>query len=298
MYELTRLNKFGQAFFYQGLTFSSLRPRLLTLKPEGSLVAIGASSAGRPVGLLLAEILSDERSAKMLSIFVVPSHRRQGIATALLKRWEEELALRGCTEAQLVNDLTTRLTTRSSLLEALLRKCHWILSNTELIYNSDSTTNIIQAPFLQKKYVLPSDMEIFLWQEITSKERLVIEQTQRVNSWIEEPLYPFKHEESFEPLNSLGLRYRGEVLGWVLTKRLEVDTIAYNCMFVRKDLQRMGRGIALFVEAIKRQNMANIPKGIWEVNQKNDLMIRFINKYMLPYLTSIEEIRLFSKSLC
>jgi GNAT superfamily N-acetyltransferase len=160
------------------------------------------------------------------------------------------------------------------------------------------TTNIIQAPFLQKKYVLPSDMEIFLWQEITSKERLVIEQTQSVKSWIKEQLYPFKHEESFEPLNSLGLRYRGEVVGWVLTKRLDVDTIAYNCMFVRKDLQRMGRGIALFVEAIKRQNMANIPKGIWEVNQKNHLMIRFINKYMLPYLTSIEEIRLFSKSLC
>jgi GNAT superfamily N-acetyltransferase len=296
MYELTRLNKFGQAFFYQGLTFPLLRPRLLTLKPEGSLVAIGASSAGRPVGLFLAEILSDKCSAKMLSVFVVPSHRRQGIATALLKRWEEELAPRGCTEAQLVDDSTTR----SSLFvpEALLRKCHWILSNTELIYNSDSTTNIIQAPFLQKKYVLPADMEIFLWQEITSKERLVIEQTQSVKSWIKEQLYPFKHEESFEPLNSLGLRYQGEVVGWVLTKRLDVDTIAYNCMFVRKDLQRMGRGIALFVEAIKRQNMANIPKGIWEVNQKNDLMIRFINKYMLPYLTSIEEIRLFSKSLC
>ncbi|WP_424099474.1 GNAT family N-acetyltransferase [Moorena producens] len=298
MYELTRIDKFGQAFLYQPLTFPLFRTKMRTLIPEGSMVAIGASYLNKPVGLVLAEILPDYYCAKILSIFVLPSHRRQGVGTALLNYLERELVIRGCTEAQLLCELDNlKVQSKIFPLKALLRKCNWEFSNTELVYHSDLAT-IFQAPLMRKKISIPSDMQIFSWEEITSKERLTIEQTQREKFWIKEKLYPFKHEENFEPLNSLGLRYKGEVVGWMLTERVALDTILYNCMFVRKDLQKMGRGIMLLVEAIKRQNKANIPNGIWEVNHKNTLMIRFMDRYMLPYLTSRGEIRFFEKSFC
>ncbi len=298
MYELNRLDKFGQVFLYQSLTFPLFRTKMRTLTSEGSLVAIGASNSKKPIGLVLAEILPDSHCAQILSIFVLPSHRRQGVGTALLNYLERELVIRGCTEFELLCELDNfKVQSQLFPLEALLRKCNWNFFNTDLVYRSNLAT-IFKAPFMRKKNYLPSDMHIFSWEEITSKERLTIEQTQRKKFWIKETLYPFKYEENFEPLNSLGLRYQGEVVGWMLTERISVDTILYRCMFVRKDLQKMGRGIALLVEAIKRQNQANIPNGIWEVNHKNTLMIRFIDRYMLPYLTSRGEIRLFEKSFC
>ncbi|NEP34047.1 GNAT family N-acetyltransferase [Moorena sp. SIO3B2] len=298
MYELTRIDKFGQAFFYQPLTFPLFRTKMRTLTPEGSMVAIGASYLNKPVGLVLAEILPDYNCTKILSIFVLPSHRRQGVGTALLSFLERELVVRGCTKAELFCELYDfKIQSKIFPLEALLQKCNWRLSNIELVYRSD-LVKIFQASFMKKTKLLPSDMQIFSWEDITYKERLIIEQTQMDKSWIKETLYPFKYEENFEPLNSLGLRYRGEVVGWMLTERVAVDSILYNCMFVRKDLQKMGRAIALLIEAIKRQNKANIPNCIWEVNHKNTLMIRFIDRYMLPCLTSRGEIRLFEKSFC
>ncbi|MGB5631614.1 MAG: GNAT family N-acetyltransferase, partial [Waterburya sp.] len=73
--------------------------------------------------------------------------------------------------------------------------------------------------------------------------------------------------------------------------------IYYNCMFVRRDLQKLGRGIYLFINAIRLQAKAEIPKGIWRVNFNNSSMLRFVKKHMIPYTNSLEEVSCSSKLL-
>ncbi|NEO79041.1 GNAT family N-acetyltransferase [Moorena sp. SIO4G3] len=296
MYKIKKLNKYGEVFFYQHLSLPEFRAQLRELKSKSSFLAIGASYLDKPVGLIVAEILPNNRLAKIRSLFVTSAHRGQGVGTLLLTSLEKELVVRGCTKADFFYELDIIKKSISIKLAALFEKCHWSLINVDLIYSSN-LKKIYQSAFIHKENLLPSDMQIFPWKEITTQEKLVIKQTEKENCWIEEGLNPFKYEKNFESLNSLGLRYRGVVVGWMLTERVAVDTISYNCMFVRKDLQKMGRGIALFIEAIKRQKEANIPNGIWFVNQKNNLMIRFVNKYIFPCLTSIKEERVYSKLL-
>ena len=67
---------------YDALTFPSLKKRQQTFKQRGPLVGISASVAGEMVGLAIAEIAPTKENipeAEVLSLFVLPEYRRQGI---------------------------------------------------------------------------------------------------------------------------------------------------------------------------------------------------------------------------
>ena len=293
MYTLNRIDNPLTGFVYQGFTFPRFRPHLEVLKPEGSTVAIAASDSDLPVGLVLAEILPDGKSAEVLSIFVGQKYRELGIGTSLLMRLEEELFSRGCTNVHLA--YTTGKPTTSTL-EHLLKKCHWTLPEARTIVCKSTTDKIADAPWMQKS-TLPAAYTVFPWVEITAEERRAIAQQQAAEPWIPSQLIPFVSEKDLEPLNSIGLRYQGQVVGWVITHRLAPDTIRYTCSFVRQDLQKMGRIIPLYVKAIQLQEKAGIPNGIWTVPFMYTSMVNFVQKRMAPYMISIEESKASWKSL-
>ncbi len=56
MYTIHHLNNAFTALIYQPLTYPLFRPRLQSLKPQDSTVAIAASDSGKPIGLAVAEI--------------------------------------------------------------------------------------------------------------------------------------------------------------------------------------------------------------------------------------------------
>jgi len=101
MYKLVRINNIATALLYCKLTSPQLRTQLQNISPEGNILAVGATESNRVVGLIFAEIWSDNKTAQVLSIFVVPTHRNRGIGTALLTYLEKELFLRGCTKVKL-----------------------------------------------------------------------------------------------------------------------------------------------------------------------------------------------------
>lgn len=293
MYSITRIHDSLTSLAFQALTFPRYRVRLQLLKPSGSIVAIAATFQDHPVGLALAEILPDGITAEILSIFVVLQHRQRGIGTSLLSHLQTELVLQGCTNAQLV--YTTSQPT-APMLERLLQQNHWTSPQPRMILCNTTIDKIAQAPWMQKSK-LPSSYEIVPWMDITAAERADIAQRQALKPWVPPALMPFQNEVNLEPLNSLGLRYQEQVVGWLLTHRLAADTIRYTCSFVRQDLQKLGRIIPLYVNAIQRQIDAEIPKGIWTVPFGYPAMVSFVRQRMAPYMIAIAESRISAKNL-
>ncbi|MGF1933494.1 MAG: GNAT family N-acetyltransferase [Nostoc sp. ChiQUE02] len=78
---------------YEAFTFPSLQTRWQTQPQRGELLGISAAEAGEMVGLAIAELLPDQ-TAELLSLYVLPSCRRQGIGTRLVKHLEQSLAER------------------------------------------------------------------------------------------------------------------------------------------------------------------------------------------------------------
>ena len=281
---------------YQSFTFPLYRVRLQRLMPQGNNVAIGAVEGDRPVGLLLAEI--EPTAAIVLSLYVTPAHRQRGIATALLNQLEQmvmqqKILQRQVKELQLVY-MTGKPTTVA--LERLLQNSHWALPETSMIV-CKSTTDRIAAALWMKQYPLPSAFQICPWVEITAAEVQQVEQQQADRPWIPADLAPSRQEGRLEPINSLGLRHQGQLIGWVLTHRLDASTIRYTCSFICPDFQRMGRLVPVYVEAIRRQHQAGIPNGIWTVPVHHPAMFNFVKNRMAPYMTSVEETRRITKRL-
>ncbi len=292
MLSLTRLASFGAGFLYSSLTYPIYRPQLQTINSDGHTVAIGASIGGNPIGLVLAEIQED-KSAKVLSLFVIQSYRHQGIGTALLTRLETELYSKGCTNVEFV--YTTGQPTTSTV-EHLLDKCGWSPPQSRRVICKASTHQMSNAPWMRRRWKLPASYSIFPWVEITPEERVVI-QEQKTESWIHPDLIPFKYEESLEPINSLGLRYQGQIVGWLITHRTAPDTIRYSCGYMQPRLQNLGRFTFLIITAIQLQAKANIPFGIWTTHLEHTSMVNFAKKHMKPYLIYLKETKGASKLL-
>lgn len=293
MYNITHLKHPVQMLPYLQYTFPRFRPYLQALQSDRSFVAIAASKDNSPTGLGLAKIHAATQSSEVLSLFVEPNHRHCGIGMALLEELERELTIAGCVQAQMVY-MTGQPTI--PVLERLLQKSHWSNPEPRMLVCKTTIDRIVDAPWMQKGS-LPSAYTIVPWAEITSPERHAIAQTQAENPWIPSDLVPFDHEENLEPLNSVALRYHDQVVGWVITHRLAPDTIRYTCSFVRRDLQKMGRIIPLYVHAIQKQIDAKILRGIWTVPYIHTGMANFILKRMAPYMNSVEETRGSSKLL-
>lgn len=284
MYTLICLNNHGSAFLYSPLTYALYRHHLQTLSPHGNIVAIAASIDNKPTGLALVKILED-RTAELLSLFVKPADRCQGIGTALLTSLEQELSLRGCTEIEIVYTTGHKTT---EVLEHLLLKFNWTKPKPRKLVCKTTIYDIANAPWM-KISRLPRAYEIFPWSEITPHERLTLEQEQEQKPWIAADADPLEHEKNLEPLNSLGLRYQGRVVGWTISHRLNLDTIRYTCGYLSPELQKMGRFIPLLVNAIQLQTAAKIPRGIWTTALVHNSFVGFINKHMKPYLVSLEQ---------
>ena len=285
MYTLNVLND-STKVKYEKLTFPAFRYVLRSIDSQKSVIALAASYLEQPVGLALAEISEDDSSAEVRSIFVEPAQRCAGIGTALLTRIEEELSQRGCTKAKL-SYITGKSTTPA--LERLLQKCNWTCPQPRMLICKGQAEEIIQAPWMKRYSRIPSSYSIFPWLEITQEERQAIQQQQETQPWIPEDLIPFQYEKHLEPITSLGLRYQGQVVGWVINHCFSPDTIRYTCSFVRKDLQKMGRIISLYAEAAKLQVQAKISNVIWTVPVAHESMVNFVKHRWAPYLASLGE---------
>jgi GNAT superfamily N-acetyltransferase len=268
---------------FNDLTFPSIAKRWQTFQQRGSLQGIAAFHEQQMVGLVLVELLPELQRMDLISLFVCPTHRQQGIATQLLQRLEELAVKLNCTQIQ-VKYQATELAQIG--LEPIFARLNWSAPEMEFLLIESTTDRIKQAPWMHR-YPLPAAFTIFPWTELTTAEA---EQLQHRQDY-PKALSPFTNDPRLEPLNSLGLRYQNRVVGWVITHRIAPDTIRYSTMYVEPAFQRLGRGVSLFVEAIDRQIDSPIAKGKYAVAKDNMPMIHFVQRHMKPYATSLSESR-------
>ncbi|MBD2078603.1 GNAT family N-acetyltransferase [Leptolyngbya sp. FACHB-17] len=272
---------------FRTMTFPKFQAMLQSVGLGRQMIAIGASENNQPVGLILAEIQA--QSAKILSLFVKAEYRNQGIATRLIDRIEQALISLGCQETYLVYAAGKQT---AKALERVLEKCGWADPEPRMLICRCTPQAMQQASWVQRA-VLPRSFEIFPWTELTLADRAALLNA----NWYPSSLSPFEYEASMEPLNSLGLRYQGEVVGWMITQRLCSDTLCYSCSYIRPDLQQRGRIIPLYAEAINRHcTRPDIPNASWVVPYIHEGMVQFVRHRMADYITSMDEYRRSTKT--
>ena len=269
---------------FSAFTFPYFRATLTAANFGVRTTAVGATLAGDPVGLVLAELQQDARVAEICSIGVAAHQRHVGIGTALLRRIEYELVDRRCAWAE-VAYMTNR--TSTFIVERLLRKTGWPAAALRVMICRTDFDLLYSAPWM-KETDFPPPFQVFRWKELTVRERADTMESQAHKEWFPEALSPFVKDYLIDPVCSLGLRYQGEIVGWCIGHQIGEDTLSCGCLFVRKEFEARGRAIALLAQAVHASRHTDRRKFIFGVSFERPPMIRFVQRRMAPYLRSIE----------
>ena len=139
---------------------------------------------------------------------------------------------------------------------------------------------------------------IVSWTDVLPDEHRRIRESHERAAWIRPGLEPWVHDaHGFEPVSSVGLRYRGEVVGWVINHRMDERTVRFTCSFMRGDLSRRARILPLYSEAIRRLAGVRCELCTMVTPTRYPEMIAFIRRHCQPYVHFTGETRGTSKAL-
>lgn len=263
------------------LTFGSFR-HLLHAPPNGEVLALGACLGQKPVGLALAHLDAPSASAELLSLFVAPESRRQGVGRALLARLDAELAAAGIRSVQAVY---TNGKASTPALEALLAGAGWAEPIVRQHFFRADLAQLQSAPWIQEMRT-PRGYEIFPWAELTAREEAELLRTQAEVPWFPDLLSPFQDAELFEAAGSMGLRHQGRVVGWMIAHRIAPNLLRYSHLFVAKEHQSFGRGVALVAHAVRGVQPASSWEAICSVPREFPTWFKFVQRRIAPYTKS------------
>lgn len=269
------------------LSFPDLGRLATTRQLREPLIAVIAADAAGAIGLALAERQADG-GAELISLFVAPEHRRQGVGAALIHALRQAAAQLGCCELRLI--------TRDSwpampVLMRLLARQGWETPQPHMLL-ARSTCALMATALLKHPPVIPPGFWIFPWTELEPAERVVLQTEAGMMAHVPAALRPLQYEAAIEGATSLGLRYGTELIGWIICQRAAPEVIQYSSLYVRPPFQQRGRGIPLLLEALRRQCLLGVPRAIFQVDASNTVMVRFVLRRMRPYLTDLTLSRL------
>jgi hypothetical protein len=231
----------------------------------------------------------------MASLFVTRPNRGQGLGRVLLAAAEEELARRGARQVRL--EYHTDMPAHPAL-ERLLRGRGWAEPRAVML-RCRGDSRVLEAPFFQPPQFarlqgLLRGVKVFPWDALTPDERAgLLAQQGAPGSWVPAPLSPFQEDPHYERSVCLGLRFCGEVVGWLITHRLTPTVARYTWGYVRPDVARRGAFLLLVREAAVRHLRA-LPSGfqvLWTVPLWAGEMARFVRVRLAPWLCSMAEVR-------
>lgn len=280
MIEVVPLER-GETAPYASFTFPALRPLLdgeRTIRP----VILGARSGPDAVGLTWG-LAAPDRQFELLSLYVAPLWRGQGIGARLLAALEGHYQAQGCVLGAHFFTIAENETGPARFLMGQ----GWSRPTIRQVI-CQTTTELILASPLSAFARLPRGYRIIGWAEVTPEQKEAIrERSAREPGWYPDQLDPFRHEPDCQMETSIALLYGDGVVGWLFSHVLDENTLRMTCSFVAKELERMGRVLHLWWEAGVRQDArTTLKRTIWTVPVSYGNHVQFVMRHVKPWMES------------
>lgn len=238
-------------------------------KPFSGVVA---SSNKHPVGLILSTYDQTGATARIHSCWVHPSHRGRRVGTQLFYKLEKMLKQEGC--AQLDGHFRSHWPS-VPIIKKLLAGQKWTEPEVDLLMVKGETSKAMRV-LLNKETPLPEGYSIFPWTELTEEEKASILHKKQAEDWYPDMLNPFVYEQSINPATSIGLKYQGEVMGWLVSHLISNDTNEFTNIFVDSSHRLFKLTAILMREATLRLVESGTPNYVIAAKADNRVMSRFM----------------------
>ena len=283
------------------LTFPAYR-HLLDLEPQprhaGRLhgsgpviqpIAVAAVANGVPVGLAVAELPVDtDDEPELLSVYVRPEVRRQGIGTRLIAEICREVADRGHAAIDAVY-----MTGKPEIvgLEKIFWKLGWGPPDTRMTVLRLTADDFDRLSWMHWTRV-PKNYDIVRLAEIEDEAMAELRAIDRNEDWIPEDLRPWDHVgDGYEPNTSMVLKVDGRIVGWVVTHKLSDTMVRYTSSYVHPDLWRRCALLRLWRASFLAMLEAGFTVATLTTHARHPQMVAFIRKHVAPVVSFVAETR-------
>lgn len=262
-----------------------------------AIVARRAERDGRIVALALADRPLEDGAgeAQLLSVFVRPEGRRAGLARLLVQAVETEVTERGLRELAAVY-----ITGKPGIewMERVLRHRGWNEPVPASFVARFRPEDGLALGYFRRLAKYAEDLEIFPWSELTRED---LEEMRRSNAearWIVPALEPWRHEPATLDASSVGARYHGRVVGWVLNHRVQPSMVRFTISYMRADLARRAKILALYHASLARLRDGGDCRFCTFITPYSyPRMIAFARRVIAPLSSFVGESRRITKDL-
>lgn len=259
------------------------------------IIAFGATLENKPIGIVLATAHTKVHTAIIHCLEVQSINALDSIEDDLLKYLTQKLIDLGTKLATFTYATNTK---SANILERTFEKQHW-KGPDPLIIHCLFKRSEFDPSWWYKKIPLDKDYEVFPWKNLREDEKKNLKhryEQGRIPNYV----YPFgKDQNIIEFTNSLGLRYKGEVVGWMITHRTTPHTIRYSALYLEDDHKRTRYWLKLLIDSLRRHyENSNADFGELEINlnQIPKGWLKFIEKRLFPYAKIITHKNQFWKT--
>ena len=257
-------------------------------------IAHGAFVGEQFVGLALSEVpveRSDEKwPPQLLSVFVKSEARRQGVAGRLVAAVEKEVS--GLGFATLCAVYTTGKP-GVDWMERIFRTRGYGDPEPRTLAVRYEPEKALSSPAFEERRLrrFYRGLDIFPWREVRDEELEALRAGNERRAWIEPSLAPFAYDKNKMDPTSVGARYEGEIVGWLINDRVLPHMLRTPVAYMRPDLSKRGRLMALMHAMLLRMLESDVKSGSWVTPFSYPPMIQFIRRWAEPISSFVGETR-------
>ena len=278
IYEFVLLNPSTLPSFHPFLP-EKIKQTITAPSPAYKLIGLGAINQGIPVGICLGLLNIDLHFFEFLHIEVDCEHRCRHIGRTLMAKTQKEAVKQ---QAKFFSFIYTKDEPETPAIEKIVNANHWEGSRPFMVkgyFNLDT----FDPPLLHLNLHYPPKYKEFFWKDLkeSQKKDLLFREKQ---GHFPVAVSPFNDEKMIEPLNSLGLLDEERVVGWLITHRIDTETIRYASLFIEPSLKFRALSMKLLVDSILLHKHSPIKKGVTEIPylQVAASWIKLVKKRILP----------------
>jgi GNAT superfamily N-acetyltransferase len=245
------------------------------------------------VGLVLGELPFDPAGEPpaLLSLFVAPAWRRRGIGAALVAALEAGVARAGFDALE-----TVYTAGKPSIVavERILERRGWPAPEARTVSVRFPPAAALASDLFSPRRMaaLGAGLELVPWREVGAGEKAAARSAHERRAWITPALAFWRFEGAgFDAESSIGARYRGELVGWVINHRVAPGLVRFTCSFMRKDISRRGRIVPLYQAALTRLAGAGCRQCTFVTPVIYPNMVHFIERWLAPIADFVGETR-------
>ena len=270
---------------FASLTYPSLaQGSAAWRKLKGELLGISASHNGTLVGLALAEC-GAEGTARLISLFVSPPHRRQGIGSRLIAHLCTFLNKQELTSLSVSYQAPHQ---QLSPMDRLLPRLGWSTPEQTFLLLEGEAKQLSLIPW-PERFPLTESYQLVPWNAGYTEAASQLQAGSDLRGAL----------ESSQLINeaSTALLHNGKVVGWVLVDRTSANSTRISSLFVEPGHRARGRALTLLVHAFRKQHAAGIPIARAAVAPHSQAMLRLVRRHLSQYLKSITAARCSQRDL-